>query len=254
MKSTKYLSIVSLMVIGAVYGVSPVFAASLNSAQYFAVLAGTTVTNTGSTVIAGDLGVTPGTPIIGFPPGVLNGTEHQTDAVAALARVDALSAYNAITTLSPTQTLTGDLGGRVLTPGVYDLTSAAQLTGILELDFTGNLAEQFIFRIASTLTTANSSSINLINGSTNDVFWQIGSSATLGTDSLFKGNILADQSITLTNGAILNGRAIALNGAVVMDANTISASTISSVPLPASLWFMGTAMISFFSFRKRKAA
>ena len=237
------------MVIGAFYGVSPVFAVSLNSAQNFAVLGATTVTNTGSTVITGDLGVTPGTAITGFPPGVLHGTEHQADAVAVLARTDALSAYNAIAALSSTLTLTGDLGGRTLTPGVYDFTSAAQLTGILGLDFTGNLAKQFIFRIGSALTTANNSSINVINGSTDNVFWQIGSSATLGTGSLFKGNILADQSITLTTGAILDGRAIALNGAVTMDTNTIS-----GVPLPASIWFMGSAMAALFSFRKRKAA
>jgi len=251
MKSTKYLSILSLVIIGAFYGVSPVFAISLGSAENFAVLGATTVTNTGLTDITGDLGVSPGTAITGFPPGVLHGSEQQADTIAALAQADALSAYNLITGLPSTLTLTGDLGGRTLSPGVYDFSSAAQLTGILTLDFTGNLADQIIFRIGSALTTASNSSVNVINGSTDNVFWQIGSSATLGTGTQFKGNILADQSITLTTGALLDGRALALNGAVTMDTNTIK---ISTVPLPASAWFMGSAMATLFSFRKRKAA
>ena len=202
---------------------------SLGTAQSFAVLGGSTVTNTGPSTVTGNLGVSPGTAVTGFPPGVLvgGGAIHAADAVALQAQSDLTAAYNAAAGTPCTVDLTGqDLGGMTLTPGVYCFSSSAQLTGTLTLNLQGNPNSFFLFKIGSTLTTASASSVVLINsGGTlcpNNVFWQIGSSATLGTGSSFAGNILALTSITMTTGTTLNGRSLARNGAVTLDSNTIA--------------------------------
>ncbi len=232
-------------------------AINLGTAGNFAVLAGSTVTNTGTTVInGGDVGVSPGTAITGFPPGTITApyTTDSGNAAAAQAQADLTSAYNAAAGYSPTQALTGqDLGGLNLTPGVYSFASSAQLTGTLTLNDQGNSEAQFVFQIGSTLTTATSSSVVTINaGPTPDcnIFWQVGSSATLGTTTAFEGHILALTSITMNTGAtITDGSALARNGAVTLDANTITNCAASAsplaVPLPATLplVFLGTLLV-----------
>jgi type VI secretion system secreted protein VgrG len=203
----------------------------LGMAAGFAVLGGSTVNNTGLTFVNGNLGVWPGTLVTGFPPGTyVNGTIHAGDAVAHQAQNDLATAYNAYSNLPITSNLTGqDLGGLTLTPGVYHFDSSAQLTGTLKLDAQGNPNALFVFQIGSALTTASNSSVDVINpinsGQSGNVFWQVGSSATLGTGTAFKGNIMALASITITTGASLEGRALAQSGAVTLDTNAIALPT-----------------------------
>jgi hypothetical protein len=196
----------------------------LRSAQDFAVLGGSTVTNTGTSTVTGDLGVSPGTSVTGFPPGVLVGTLHAGDAAAAQAQIDASAAYAALVGDVCTTDLTGqDLGGLVLTPGVYCFTSSAQLTGTLTLDALGDPSAEFVLQIGTTLTTATSSSVTLAGGAcAANVFWQVGTSATLGTSTTFVGNVLAYDSITATTGTNVSGRLLALTGAVTTDTNDVT--------------------------------
>ena len=179
-------------------------APTLGTAGSFAVLGSSGVTNTGPTVVSGDLGSAPNPAITGFPPGtVVNGTIHANDGVATQARSDSTTAYDTLAGQPCDVNLSGqDLGGLTLTSGVYCFDSSAQLTGTLTLDAQGDPNAVFIFQIGSTLTTASNSSVALINGADAcNVFWQIGSSATLGTGTNFVGTVIANISITANTGA-----------------------------------------------------
>jgi hypothetical protein len=208
----------------------------LGTVKSFVVLGGTTVTNTGPSVLNGDLGVSPGTALVGFgAPAVVNGATHATDGVAGQAQSDLTTAYNvaAAQPVAPADDLTGvDLGGLVLTAGAYRSTSSAQLTGALTLDAQGDPNAQFVFEIASALTTASASSVLLVNGASPcNVYWQVGSSATLGSTTAFKGNLMALSSISLNANATVVGRVLARNGQVslidnVLDAGTCGANTV----------------------------
>jgi len=192
----------------------------------FSVLAGSTVTNTGSTTVSGDVGVSPGTAVTGFPPGLAGGTIHKADGAAAQAQAALALAYIDAAGRSGGTSVAGDLVGKTFTAGVYKSTSSLANTGDVTLDAQGDPAAVFIFQIASTLTTGSGSHIVLANGaSACNVFWQVGSSATLGTNSVFKGNILALTSITITTGVHLEGRALARNGAVTLDSDVITGCT-----------------------------
>jgi len=219
------------------------FTQSLGSAEMFAVLAGSTVTNTGPTTIVGSVGVSPGTAIMGLPLGQpTGGTIHGGDIVAAQAQSDLTIAYNSLAGMACGTNLTAqDLGGMTLAPGVYCFDTSAQLTGTLTLDGQGDSNAVFVIQIGSTLTTATIAVVDLIGGAKpGNVYWQVGSSATLGLGTAFAGNIVALESITLTTGASLAGRALARTGAVTMDTNAIVGGT--SVPVRESTWGMVKAL------------
>ena len=205
----------------------------LGAAQSFAVLGAATVTNTGPTVVTGDVGVSPGSAVTGFPPGkIVSGQIYSGAASAAgAAQASAVIAYNYLVAESapPANNLTGiDLGGKTLNPGVYTFSSSAQLTGTLTLNDGGNPNAIFIFKIGSTITTASYSKVLMSSGGYGpNVYWQIGSSATIGTYTNFLGNIIAMASITMTTGATETGRLYALNGAVTFDTNNPGASTLT---------------------------
>lgn len=228
--------------LAALPGAAQAAPVNLATVSPFVVLGGATVTNTGPSVLNGDLGVAPGTALVGFGlPAVVNGATHANDAVARQAQADLTTAYDVAAgqAVSPANDLTGtDLGNRTLRAGAYRFTSSAQLTGALTLDAQGDPNAQFVFDIASSLTTASASSIVLINGaSACNVFWRVGSSATLGTTTTFRGSLMALTSISLNNGATVLGRMLARNGQVSLINNVLSAprcGTGSAGPGPTS--------------------
>ena len=201
---------------------------ALGSAADLVVLAGSTVTNTGPTIITGaDLALSPGSAVTGFPPGTLTppAVMHVTDPTAAQAQVDLTTAYIYTAGLPGGAVLPGDMSGMTFTPGLYKTSSTVMLSaGNVTLDAQGDVNAVFIFQVASTLTTIGGTHVVLAGGAqAKNVFWQTGSSATLGTNSIFKGTIMALQSVTLQTGATLEGRALARNGAVSLDSNPVTA-------------------------------
>jgi hypothetical protein len=197
---------------------------TLNAAANFAALAGATITNTGPTTITGDLGVSPGSAVTGFPPGAIVGALHVGDSTAAQAIADLTTAYNeaAGRALYPV-TVSGNLGGQTLAPGLYKSTSSLAVSaGDLTLDAQGDSTAVFIFQAASTLTVSSGRQVILAGGAqAKNVFWQVGSSATFGSTSSFVGTVMADQAITLQTGARLEGRVLARIAADTFDSNTV---------------------------------
>ncbi|WP_316690995.1 ice-binding family protein [Pseudonocardia sp. H11422] len=204
----------------------------LGTAASFAVLAGSEVTNTGPSIVTGDLGVHPGTAISGFPPGTVLGTQHSADAVAGQAKSDLVAAYNNAAGRPATELADVELGGKTLLDGVYH-NGTLGLTGTLTLDGQGVPGAVWIFQADSTLITASNSRVLLVNGADAcNVFWKIGSSATLGTDTDFTGTVMALASITVQTGATVDGRVLARNGAVTLDNNLIGTAGCPGVGGP----------------------
>jgi len=225
----------------------------LASAATYAVLGSSTVTNTGPTVIDGDLGVSPGTAYTRFPPGtVINGTIHASDAASSQAMTDAAAVYNRLASETFTQDLSGqDLGSRTLTPGVYFFSTTAQLTGILTLDAGNDPNARFDFRIGSTLGSSVGSQVVLIDGAqAANVYWQVGTSMTLLSSSLLKGTVLASSSIVMGTGATVDGRLIALNGAITLDSNDVTVPP--AIPEPAAYAALLAATALALAIRRRR--
>jgi hypothetical protein len=198
---------------------------SMAGSSNMVMLAGSSYTSTGATNITGDIGLSPGTSIGGFPPGILNGTQHINDEMANQAKLDLTAAYNdaAGRTSTDIVTISGNIGGLTLTPGLYKSTSSLAISsGDLTFDAKGDANAVFIIQIASTLTTTSGRKVILSGGAlAANIFWQVGSSATFGTTSVFKGTIMAMQSITFNTGATLDGKALARTGGITMAGNTI---------------------------------
>ncbi len=220
----------------------------LKSTSSFAILAGSTITNTGTTDISGDaggnIGLFPGTDITGLASVTTNGTVYASDpdGIASQAKTDLQTAYINAAGRTSTTTIVADLGGQTLTPGVYSSASGIGITGTLTLDAQGDLDAVFVFQAGSTLITASDSEVKLINGARYcRIFWQVGSSATLGTDSIFVGHIFAQESITLTTGASVQGQVLALNGAVTLDSNTIINGFCSEAKAKLKIKVIGAA-------------
>ncbi|MBW8826985.1 MAG: DUF3494 domain-containing protein [Acidobacteria bacterium] len=206
----------------------------LGTATSFAVLAGAGITNTGPTTVKGDVGTFPTTTVTGSASMTITGVNHAGDAVTQQAKTDLVTAYGNAAGQGPTNPIAADLGGRTLTAGVYNSASTIGLTGALTLNGAGDPNAVFVFQAGSALTTASGSLVNLINGAQScNVFWQVGSSATLGTGSTFRGTVLALTSITVTTAVTVDGRVLARNGAVTLDTDTIT-SPVCAAQVPAT--------------------
>ena len=211
-------------------GAQAATAVGLGTADSYAVLGGSGVTNSGPSVLNGDLGTAPNPSVTGFggaPNGTVNGSTHQADAAAAQAQADLTTAYDNAAGQGPATTLATELGGQTLTPGVYNSQSGTfGITGALTLNANGNPDAVFIFQTASTLISESASQVNLINGAQPcNIFWKVGSSATLGTGSAFAGSILSLQSISLNSGVVVSGRLLARNGSVTLINDVVTRSS-----------------------------
>jgi len=210
---------------------------NLGTTSTFVVLAGSTITNTGTTTINGstgaDVGLSPGTVFSGRESVTISGAVHLADAVAIKAKDDLVTAYNDAAGRTPVTTIPSELGGTTLKPGTYDSADGTfQITGKLTLDAQGDPDGVFVFKTASTLKTASASNVNLINSARFcRTFWKVGSSATLGTNSHFVGHIFAMESITATTGATVQGQLMARTGAVTLDNNTITNGLCTTTPV-----------------------
>jgi len=247
----RQILLTNLVLVVMLLGYDQAFAAavapSLGTAQSFAVLGATpNVNNTGPTVVTGDLGVSPAAAVVGFPPGMVIGTIHAADATAASAQSSNTTAYGALAgqACNTTFGVPTDLAGMTLAPGVYCFASSAGNTGLLQLDAQGNANAVWVFKIASTLITGSASTVTVINGGQAcNVFWQVGSSATLGTTTTFVGNILALTSITMMAGASMSGRALAQTWTVTLASNNVSVCSLAGVPTPTTLSTQASAAV-----------
>lgn len=237
MSTVRRSSVVALcasvgLVLGSLGGSASAVEATvgLGTAGSYVVLAGTTVTNTGPSTVQGSLGVSPGSEVTGFPPGVVsNGSIHAADAEALNAQAAVTTAFNDAAGRSSTGAISADLAGMTLIPGVYTGGELA-LSGTLTLDGKGDPNAVFVFQAASTLVTGSSSKVSLTGGAAAcNVFWQVGSSATIGTSSSFVGTVLALTSIAAKTDASIQGRLLARNGAVTLESNTFSLPSCRSV-------------------------
>jgi hypothetical protein len=228
-RSAVALTIVGLLFTLGSNAVAAPAAVGLGTAGSFAVLAGTGITNTGPTTITGDIGTFPTTSVSGTTSLTLTGTNHAGDSVTQGAKTDLVTAYTTAAGQGPTTAIPADLVGSILKPGVYNSAAAIGLSGVLTLDGAGDPNAVWVFQAGSTLITASGSKVVMLNGAQScNVYWQVGSSSTLGTNSTFVGTIMALTSISLQTGATLDGRALARNGAVTLDTNTITRSACST--------------------------
>jgi hypothetical protein len=230
------LIFISFWSIGIVSAILPV---DLGTAGHFAVLSGSTVTNDGHTIVNGDLGVSPGTAVTGFftvdsGPGTVNGAIHAGDATAATAQLNLTTAYNDAQGRSTPTAVPEDIGGQTLVPGLYKFDAAASISS--DVTLSGGPDDVWIFQVGSTLTTADTSKVILTGGAqASNVFWQVGSSATLGTGSSFNGTIMAQTAITLNTGTVLNGRALARDAAVTLHTNTVTKPVTISITVTGDI-------------------
>lgn len=213
-------------------------AVPLGAAGNFRILAGTTITNTGATTVKGNIGVSPGSAVTGFPPGTVSGKIHKADTAAANGQLDLVKAYNnAMGRTNCPVSVAGNIGGKTLGPGLYRSTSSLMISkGDLTLSAHGHTGAVFIFQVTTTFTTSSGRDVILAGGAqASNIFWAVGSSATLGTTSVVYGSILAHKSISMATGATLHGHALAHVGAVTLAGDTVTSSPMQNAAGPIFL-------------------